>query len=513
MEAKSEGKLFYWGTAAVLGASLFLRFYRLNELPAINGDEAWLGTQVARFLRGEAFQFRTPSGNFISPFFFASEAALLALFKPSFILLRLPAAVWCVIGLAATYLLYCRTFGNKAEALALAALTSVHPLHLGYSRLGWDISFILFTAPFVLFSAVRIVQGKAEKQDFWMFGVGILLSVWVHLTSVIFAALIVLSILIVRAEDIAGWLRGKKGSNIAAGSAGIVVALMGGAILLKWGTGQDALKIFGDFGRGAWNVWRNPPWLAGFALQIGDILSGHRAGAYLAGAPETAGTVFLSVAHLGIFMIGSGFLVLRSQSEQGDRFLGILALLSFMAMISGFREPFLLSLLGRERYVLWAVPFFALMLIRLKWQPLQILLVLLWLGYIINLYIMPLSDMHYQHSLHRTFVTAQPEPKFQAAEFIRKAQNGKPSNAAIIAEDHWLLYPLRFLLEPDYRTDSAPPLTQRISPPERFIFIGWAGSPRLREEQEILRKEGRAVRMHFIKSANNLPLIICLYNL
>ena len=512
MEAKSEGKLLYWGAAAVLAASLFFRFYRLSELPAINGDEAWLGTQVAHFLRGEIFQLRTPSGNFISPFFFISESALLALFKPSFLLLRLPAAFWSLLGLLATFHLYRRAFGNKAEALALAALTSVHPLHLGYSRLGWDISFILFTAPFVLFSAVRIVQGKADRWDVLMFCAGIIFSIWVHLTSVIFAALVAASIVIVRAEDIAARARGKGRANIALWGAGLVVAIACGAYFLKWGTGQDAIKIFCDFARGARNVWRNPPWIAGFALQVGDILSGHRAGAYLAGTPETAWTVFLSVCFLGILLIGSGFLVLKNQAERGNRFLGILGLLSFMAMISGFKEPFLLSLLGRERYVLWVVPFYALMLIRLKWHLPHVLIIMLWTGYFAGNYIMSLSEMRHQRTLHRTFVTARPEPKLQAADFIRKNLAGERGEYKIVAEDHWILYPLRYLLEPVYRIEAAPPPSQGLALTGRFMLIGWAGSLWLHQAEESLRAEGRAAKKEFIFSSKNVPILAILYD-
>ena len=74
--------------------SLFFRFHALARLPGINGDEAWYGVQVERLLAGQPYTLQAPTGVLVDPFQPPTEALLLRLFGPSFLVLRLPAALW-----------------------------------------------------------------------------------------------------------------------------------------------------------------------------------------------------------------------------------------------------------------------------------------------------------------------------------------------------------------------------------------------------------------------------------
>src|SRR5262245_43747402 len=85
-------RLFLWNGLALVAVSVALRVWLLGRLPGVNGDEAWMGVQAQRWLRG-SIAWRTPTGNLINPFFFVPEVVLHALFRPSFTLLRVPAVI------------------------------------------------------------------------------------------------------------------------------------------------------------------------------------------------------------------------------------------------------------------------------------------------------------------------------------------------------------------------------------------------------------------------------------
>ena len=57
----------------VVLVAVVLRFYGLDRLPGINGDEAWLALQVQHLLRGEHVSLRTPTHMFINPLLVATK--------------------------------------------------------------------------------------------------------------------------------------------------------------------------------------------------------------------------------------------------------------------------------------------------------------------------------------------------------------------------------------------------------------------------------------------------------
>src|SRR5262245_46473531 len=132
---------------ALVAVSFLYRVLWLNRLPGINGDEAWYGVQVQRFMHGEPWSGRTPTGLPINPLLFLTEWLLLSIFKPSFWILRLPIVIWSAVGLVLTYVLYRWVYGDRRGALCVACLTACLPAHLAYSRFCWDGSFSFLSFP------------------------------------------------------------------------------------------------------------------------------------------------------------------------------------------------------------------------------------------------------------------------------------------------------------------------------------------------------------------------------
>jgi hypothetical protein len=149
---------FNRATAVALGtllaASVWMRIADLDRIPGINGDEAWYGVQVQAFLRGQAWQWRTPSGLPLNPFFIAPLLAYHALFpQPWLPALRLPSLLSGLLLIALTFPLVRRRAGTHAAWLATLFVAAL-PIHLAYSRFGWDASQSPLAGLIVLYFAI-----------------------------------------------------------------------------------------------------------------------------------------------------------------------------------------------------------------------------------------------------------------------------------------------------------------------------------------------------------------------
>src|SRR5690242_21330381 len=85
---------------AVIAMAIWFRCRDLENLPAINGDEAWYGVQAELVLHGEPIAWRTPTGNFLNPFFFGPQLLVHAICEPSIAALRSTAVASGLLALA-----------------------------------------------------------------------------------------------------------------------------------------------------------------------------------------------------------------------------------------------------------------------------------------------------------------------------------------------------------------------------------------------------------------------------
>jgi 4-amino-4-deoxy-L-arabinose transferase-like glycosyltransferase len=138
----------------IITTSLWFRVCSLENLPGINGDEAWYGVQAFQILTGRSFAFRTPTGLPLNPFFTGMEVPLLLVFRPSFWILRAPAVLSGVLAVALIYWLGSRIL-DRTTALIAAMLLAVLPSAIGYSRFGWDASQTPLFTILALYCAFR----------------------------------------------------------------------------------------------------------------------------------------------------------------------------------------------------------------------------------------------------------------------------------------------------------------------------------------------------------------------
>jgi hypothetical protein len=150
----------------VFVAAVFLRVWRLGEVPGVNGDEAWMAVQAQRAVSGGQFLWLTPTGNLLNPFLFLPHLILAALFPPSFMVLRIPSVVAGVMGIAVNWYLGEKVFGRRV-AIVVSALLASLPISVAYSRLSWDASeSILFTLPLAYLPLLKIQRATLRQFAF-----------------------------------------------------------------------------------------------------------------------------------------------------------------------------------------------------------------------------------------------------------------------------------------------------------------------------------------------------------
>jgi hypothetical protein len=125
---------------AVFALGAWLRVTSLN-LPAVGGDEAFFGVQTARILHGKGPEWLTPSLRPINVFVIGSQAPLYALFGPSWVTIKAPAAMAGLLTLVATWLVL-RKRADRTSAIIATTLAAVTPVLIVESRIGMEAPWI-----------------------------------------------------------------------------------------------------------------------------------------------------------------------------------------------------------------------------------------------------------------------------------------------------------------------------------------------------------------------------------
>lgn len=465
------------GVLLLLASATLLRFLALDRLPGINGDEAWYGVQIRRWLdEANSAVLLTPSGLPINPLLFLSEAILLTLFGPSFLTLRLPTAIWGCVAVWLTYRLHRWVFGDPIESLAAGVVTACLPVHLAYSRIAWDASYGLLTAPLLLYVTLRIRHAGASRGTMLMFGASALLAAWVHVTHAAFAVLCFASIGVPHVSKLRAWVHDaidRRKVRIVAVIAAFLLAMVYGP------DGLRRLLIHADF-RSAFAVVERISSLRVWT----DVMLSPRILEYFAGTPPPNGWCIANVASWGLAITAS--IVLWRAGDVRDRTLVTLA-----GLVAGFivvtHDRLRLGNLSYERYILYVVPLSVALWLRtvglrnfagLRRQPFGPLavhlavsvfcLAQLWFGYFV-----PLARQSFPGRLHVTFRTGLQEPKFAAVHAVREFLARADGAVHVVAEDWWIQQPMQFLLPGSIHVQSEPGVVDEAT---RVLVVDYAES-------------------------------------
>ena len=341
------GRLGLFAVLLLFGVSLAFRLLWLGRVPGIHGDEGWYGTQVVRMLHGKSWTGWTPSRLPVNPQLFCTETALLLFVKPSGFVLRLPIAIWSIVGVVLTFHLHRSVYKDRTEAVLVSLLTACLPAHLAYARFCWDSSFSFVSVPLVLYPTLRIVERDGSARTWACLAGGSILAVWTHATHAVF----VLGCLLVVAWL---WLMPWLQWALAARERRRACAALSLFLIIVFMVWQWEAAV--------WFVARGEEWLADrwrtglrAITTLIDLVTGLRAYEFMAGVPRPNWVTLLYAVVLTTGA-GAGIALVRS-GRPADRALATLfPLLLVMLLAPAVSAKLRFGSLSYERYVLYFVP-------------------------------------------------------------------------------------------------------------------------------------------------------------
>ena len=463
----------------VLATSIWFRIRDLDWIPGINGDEAWAGVQMEDMLAGRKFLWRTPTGNPLNPLHFGPLALALIGFGPKFWVLRLPTVISTCVAIPLAYLLLRKPIGER-PAIGSALLIATHPAILAYARFGWDSSHTPLASLLVIAFALRgqtlmmlISLGLGylvHPTNVFLFPIALL--VWIasgflvstlgitrsttesveHTTNINHRLSLLKRIRMVISN---GWV-----------AMYLVLLLITVSTVISVVLYLNNSAIASRFSNVFANLTNMNGWLTHLANIVG-LLSGESTYEFLVGPQH--GTIaswerIVTGLSLAIFFLGACEAALNRDGRLAALLFGISSALIGLLLIAGpqaLRPHF-------ERYGYFAI---VPTLIGIAWSicqlcrtvtigpqsweslSLMILPVLATFGLISfqKRYFDVYLDTGGTLQAHRTFRTANPEPKLQAFQIIAadldsQVGNSQPQGRVpVVCEDWWLTWPMRYL--------------------------------------------------------------------
>lgn len=191
----------------ILLLALFLRIWRLDVVPpSLFGDELDVGYQAYSILKtGKDY-----SGNLLpihfkslaewrTSFFPYTAVPFIAVFGVSEWGIRLPVAIFGVLGILAIYLLVKEITKNSIIGLLSAFLLTINPWHLHFSRSGFDGPQMLTLYTLGIYFLLVSLRGK---NTLWLSALFLGLTPWAYNTAKLFLPLTILAIIIIWKKDI-----------------------------------------------------------------------------------------------------------------------------------------------------------------------------------------------------------------------------------------------------------------------------------------------------------------------
>jgi len=342
-QRRRTGPLFVAGLVIFAGA-VFLRFWKLSNIPGILGDESWYGLQALKLLSGGSIRWSTPTTPWLNPFYISLVTLAHVMLPPSEPALRLPAVLSGLAALAVNYFSARALFGRKTAAVSTLAL-AVLPVNIAYSRLGWDASQSpLFTIA-LFYSSLGIAAARKPGRFIFLAAVLYPAAVLVHAANAL-TFVFPLAAVSARYGRSAGsfMLAGKTHRRLLKWAVAAVCA--GAALAIARPAVREFDRVFGS----VQSHLADPRLCARAAKGFIDLLSGAGPYAYIAGVVHFAVARAVLVSLLAVASAAVFFRTYRHQGKT-DRLLWC-SLAAALAVFFAFTGAFALRP-ERERYALF----------------------------------------------------------------------------------------------------------------------------------------------------------------
>jgi len=211
----------------ILLIASFLRLFKLSQVPvSLFGDELDVGYHAYSILKTG----RDYSGNFLplhfqslaewrTPLYLYSVVPTVALFGISALGVRLPAAIFGILGVWAMYLLVREISKKEKLALVSAAFLAISPWHIQYSRAAFEVTELIL---FLLLGLYFFFRSLGGEKKLWLSIVFLTFTPWIYSTAKLFTPLLMLFLFVVWRKEI---LSLPKKEKMKAVVAGLIVGL------------------------------------------------------------------------------------------------------------------------------------------------------------------------------------------------------------------------------------------------------------------------------------------------
>ncbi len=179
----------------ILLIASFLRLWKLNQVPvSLFGDELDVGYHAYSILKtGQDYSDNTWPIHFQSlaewrtPLYLYASVPTVAIFGITPFGVRLPAAIFGILGVLVLYLLVKQIFNNEKLALISAGVMTFSPWAIQYSRAGFEVTQLLF---FLLLGLWLFFKSLKDQKLLWLSLVCLTLTPWVYSTAKLFTPLL-----------------------------------------------------------------------------------------------------------------------------------------------------------------------------------------------------------------------------------------------------------------------------------------------------------------------------------
>lgn len=190
-----------WILIIILVVASFLRLWGLDKVPvSLFGDEVDVGYQAYSILKTG----RDYYGNFLpihfhslaewrTPLYLYSAVPTVAVFGVSPLGVRLPAAIFGILGVLVFYFLIKEITGKENLSLVSTSVLAFSPWHIQYSRAGFEVTQLLF---FLFLGLLFFFKGIKNGKFLWISAVAFALTPWVYSTAKLFTPILLLFLLI-----------------------------------------------------------------------------------------------------------------------------------------------------------------------------------------------------------------------------------------------------------------------------------------------------------------------------
>jgi hypothetical protein len=509
--------------------AVWFRCYRLENIPGLNGDEAWYGVQAVEMLRGGEVSWQTPTGNPLNPLFIGPLILLHCLFQPSIVLLRSLAVAGGLAALLINWIMCSWVYDRRTAWLSTAVL-AVLPIDIAYSRFAWDASQSLVATLPVIYFALAAVRFPGLSGRMIALAVACqVLAVLVHPTNIFTVAMIVAAVAVKCDPSQIGSSIGRVVRQPIVIVSVLIVGLLIGFWII-WLMHTPMPHWLDARLRASMNPNATPDMPILFSrLFVGGTIYRYLAGSHswfewpLAFDREGFGA---DVIVFWLLNLAAVIIVWRSWKRSDCREDGAL-IAGWMLEVSAFfvlAGPGALAP-GQERFAFCLVAPTIILLCR-AWSLLfaqgssasrMALMAAIVAGWFV------LADYHVHYfrfieqtggQAHLTFRTGAEEPKLAALKYIVK--NRRAGETLIVASEWWNRWPLRYLgmAEKDLRVitpreaaveiKSDPAVKTRV----QLWYVEFSGSRALRKvERESAAKE---TDRHEIRDFGGRPILTVL---